>query len=512
MQTRAEPVNYGNRRRAGPKTIVRTIAFLLGSASSPALAAGQAAPLTQVQAQQMLERMDQLERKVAQLQDELARSRPQNGVEAGAAPKTAVAEQTSPTGTSPLTSRGGAVIPSRDPAATEPARETLPPVQAASASGSTLRDGFRVGASTITLTGFVKLQASESKFSRGSPANGSFGRDFYFNQQIPVTGRSQGALFDASAKQTRLAFATSTPFKGHDITTLVEADFQSAPGAQGTQRTTNGYDFALRRAYVTYGGLLAGQDWTTFQYVPAAPESTDFNGTLDATVFVRQPMVRYTRKLSPNLEVAVSLENAETVSATRTSGALIENGADRVPDLSGRLRYKTGRAELQLAGLLRHLSLDNGAYGADATGWGASVAGLVPYGANKWNDLRFMATYGSGIGRYVGVNYAPDVIYGGSAADRLQKVDVAAAFVALRHGWTDRLRSSLILTYQHDDYPANALAIDLNKRAWSGAVNLFYSPAPRLDFGIEYRHASREVLTGDEGTLNRTEFAAKLTF
>jgi hypothetical protein len=161
---------------------------------------------------------------------------------------------------------------------------------------------------------------------------------------------------------------------------------------------------------------------------------------------------------------------------------------------------------------LRRLTVNNGRYGANATGWGLSLAGFVPYGRNRWNDIRFMATYGSGIGRYVGLNYAPDAIYGGLKGDPLQTVDVAAAFVAVRHGWSESLRSTLILGYQRDDYPSGVTGIDFNKRAWSTAINFFYSPVEKLDFGIEYRHASHEVLTGQRGTLNRTEFAAKFSF
>jgi len=51
-----------------------------------------------------------------------------------------------------------------------------------------------------------------------------------------------------------------------------------------------------------------------------------------------------------------------------------------------------------------------------------------------------------------------------------------------------------------------------NKQAWSGAVNLFYSPVRAIDLGVEYRHGSRELVNGQSGTIDRLEFAARYNF
>ena len=52
---------------------------------------------------------------------------------------------------------------------------------------------------------------------------------------------------DFTAKQTRLWLNMATEIGGHVLKGYLETDFQTSPGTQGSQRTTNGYNLALRR-------------------------------------------------------------------------------------------------------------------------------------------------------------------------------------------------------------------------------------------------------------------------
>lgn len=372
-------------------------------------------------------------------------------------------------------------------------------------------DGFTVAGTTVKLNGYVKANVMFSRYDDGDVANG-FGRDFYLPQTIPVGGTRESNDFDGHAKQTRLWLTTSTPVAGHTLKGHLEFDFQTSPGTQASERTTNGYNLALRRAFVAYDNLLVGQEWSNFQYVAALPESTDFVGPTEGTVFARQMQVRYTKKLSKELTLSVAAENPETASATTLSPALAENDDDSVPDVTARLNYAASFGELSLAGVFRKLSVDNGAVSADATGWGVSAAGKVPFGPNKRHDVRFMATAGKGLGRYVGLNFAPDAILTAGANPDLETVDVLAGFVAVKLGWTANLRSTFMASYQDVDYPTGFVPPGANKQAWSAAGNLFYSPVKGLDLGVEYRHGVRELVSGAKGQLDRLEFAAKYSF
>jgi len=163
-----------------------------------------------------------------------------------------------------------------------------------------------------------------------------------------------------------------------------------------------------------------------------------------------------------------------------------------------------------LASIARELRTDTLGTGDTAFGWGVSGSGKIPFG--KRHDLRFMATYGQGIGRYLGLGYVPDAIFGGPGG-QLERIDNFAGFAALKIGWTDRVRSTFMGSYQSADYPENVLVTGLaNAKSYGGAANLFWSPAKSFDIGMEYRHAVRELLSGDSGALDRFELAFKYGF
>lgn len=383
-----------------------------------------------------------------------------------------------------------------------------------SARASTPSDGFTVGGTTIKLNGYIKAVASFSRYSRGDLASGSLGKDFYLPQTIPVGGAREGNDYEAEAKQTRLWLTTATPIGGHMLKGHIEFDFQTSPGTQGSQRTTNGYNLALRRGFLSFDHFLAGQEWTNFQYVAALPESTDYVGPTEGTVFVRQMQLRYAIPLTRALTLTVSAENPDTASITQTAPQLVENDDDRMPDLTARLTLAAAGGELSFAGLARQLAVDDGLVGDRAVAWGVSAAGKLPFGTDKRHDLRFMLTYGHGIGRYVGLNFAPDALFTSTGGDgRLHVVDNLAGFAALRLGWTASLRSTFMLSYQSADYPSMpAIPALANKRAWSAAGNLFWSPVKGFDLGAEYRHGRRTTVGGAAGSLDRFEMAAKYSF
>ena len=393
---------------------------------------------------------------------------------------------------------------------------TPTPIQTASAQSAQTQpaggSGFRVGNTTFKISGFIKADAMVSDYSDGDTATNGLGRDFYLPQFIPVDktpGAGEGNDFDAHAKQTRLAISAETPVGSKTLTAYVETDFQTSPGTQGSERTTNGYNLALRRAYIGYDGWVFGQDWTVFQNTASLPESADFIGVSEGTVFVRQMQVRVTRPLTRQLSFTFGLENPETASITPTSPATVENDDDSLPDATAKLTFKPALGEFTLAGVVRKLEVNSAASNESTTGWGVSLAGKVPFGANGRHDIRFMISHGSGVGRYVGVNFAPDVI---AAPQGLETVDVTAGFAALHFGLTDKLRTNLMYSFQDVDYPSGLAPATANEAASSYAINLFYSPIKAFDLGVEYRHGKRELLNGDSGKLDRLHFVAKHAF
>lgn len=397
-------------------------------------------------------------------------------------------------------------------AATKAAQPILINQPAAPTAPAAPAEGYRVGNTTFKAGGFIKSVSSFSDFSSGEVAANALGRDFYLPGQIP-TGTGRGSqVFDFSAKQTRLWSNLTSEVAGHTLKGYIEADFQTTAGA-GSERTTNGYNFAVRRVYAQFDKFTIGQDWTTFQYTAALPESTDFVGSTEGTVFARQPLIRYTTKLNDKTTLHLSLENSETASATNLSTTLVENDDDKIPDFAARIQYAGSFGELSFAALARQLTVNNGTLTASDNGWGLSVGAKIPFGEGKRSDVRLMATYGDGIGRYVGLNYAPDAIF---ANGRLYTVENFAALAALRLSFSAKSRINLMYSYQDADYPTSNFTAgtfnSYNKSSNAFAANYFYSPVRGLDLGVEYRHATRELVNGVDGDLDRIEFAAKYSF
>lgn len=385
--------------------------------------------------------------------------------------------------------------------ASAPPAATIEPRPALAPPPPKSEPGLRVGPATVSFGGYVKLDANVSDFQRADPPAGDLVRDFHLPGAIPVAGAGEGAKVDLNARQTRLWLSANSAVDGHKIHAKVEGDFQALPGG-GDGRTTNPSNFALRRAYVSIDGWLFGQDWSTFQNVAALPETADYLGPTEGTVFVRQALARYTRG-----PFSVAVENPESTITPFGGGARIVADDNAMPDLVARLDLKRPFGEFAIAGLARRLSIRQGVLDDSAMGWGVSASGRLKLGAR--DDIRFMATAGEGIGRYVGLNFANDAAV--DARGALRAIPVTAGFVAYRHGWTDRLRTTLTYSAQVVDNPASSGG-SANHAAYSVHGNLVWTPLKGLDLGVEYMTARRELESGASGDLNRLQAFAKYGF
>jgi len=434
---------------------------------------------------ELLERLQKLEAEVTALRSELSQARSEQASTAAAVQATATR--------------------STETAEKVASLETRPQAPA---------EGFRVGATTFKLGGFVKVVASASRFDDGELAGGSLGKEFFLPQQIPVGGANSSRDLIGHARQTRLFFDTSTPLGQKEVKTHIEFDFALAAAPLGAQRATNAYTLTFRRGFITYGNWLLGQEWTTFQNPGHLPETTDFVGPMDGAIFVRQMMIQYHKPLGGGLDLYLAAENPQTETVTTSSPALVDNDNDRIPDFVAKLAYKGKIGELHVAGLVRELAVHSNGVGDNAMAWGVTAGGKLPFGPKGRHDFRFAATYGHGIGRYFSAGFAPDAVYDVvGTGGQLQLIDNFAGFAALKLGWTPTVRSTFMVGYQHENYPGGFLLPGLaNQEAYSMAGNLFWSPVKNFDVGIEYRHAQRETVNGLKGQLDRLEMAAKYTF
>jgi hypothetical protein len=162
---------------------------------------------------------------------------------------------------------------------------------------------------------------------------------------------------------------------------------------------------------------------------------------------------------------------------------------------------------LSVAGLLRQVSYDSPAVSDSVTGFGVSLTSKLMFGQD---DLRLMASAGTGIGRYIGINLFEDAVIDGSGD--LDALDVIAAYASYRHVWGGTWRSNFTVGYASVDNDRALTGLSANAEASSARVNLFWSPSPKLDLGIEAATVKRELENGTSGTMNRLDFQAKYSF
>lgn len=370
-----------------------------------------------------------------------------------------------------------------------------PPVQAV-----TIVPGANPG-TRFGFGGFIKSNFMQTDYDGANPAAGNVARDFYLPGAVPVGGQDESAVFDAHAKQSRFWLTTDTALdNGHVLSSRFEMDF--AVPVSGDERNTNTYNPVLRRAYLTYDKWLFGQEWSNFMDLVSLAETTDFLGPAEGMVFVRQPQIRYTSGAW-----SFSVENPETTSLPFGGGARIVTDDNTIPDFTAKYTHKAAWGQLSLAGVLRQLRYDNAGASTTDSAFGLSLAGKVMLGAD---DVRFLLTTGSGIGRYVGLNFFEDAVL--DAGGDLDALDMTAGYVSYRHVWSGSVRSNLTYGFAKVDNDAALTGMSANAKANSLRANLFWSPVPKLDFGVEVSTVERELESGADGGFNRLDFMAKYSF
>jgi DcaP outer membrane protein len=398
------------------------------------------------------------------------------------------------------------------PAAATPDPAPAPTIQSKSITPNAIPN------TRFMFSGFIKLDALFTKADDGEIPDDTAGRDFYLPSATPVGSKatSEGVDFKMHAKQSRIIFGTDTDLADKSVISS-RFEFDLYGSTTGNQRATNTYAILTRQAYLQYKGWLAGQAWSNFQEVGALPETADYIGPTDGTVFVRQAQVRYTTG-----NFSFSAENPETT-ITQTNGTQISSDDGPMPDLTAAYNFKFGNgSNVRVAALARQLKYEVASatpannINESVMAGGISVGGKIVAGSK--NDIRFMATYGKGINRYLSLNFANDAVLTSATANlaSMEAITGFGAFAAWRHAWTPTVRTTLMYALQgYDNDTQFTGAAYVNKGSNSVAANLFFSPTPKLDVGFEVRVAKREqennVQTQD-GSLKRLEITTKYSF
>ena len=345
-------------------------------------------------------------------------------------------------------------------------------------------DGFKIGSFTFKPGGRIKLDII---------------RDFdvitsedSFDPRTIALGDPEGGNSQIHARESRLTLDMRGPVEGRELRMYVETDFYGS-----------GNVLRLRQAYGSYGGLLAGQAWSTFVDDNNFPNTIDFESPI-AFPSIRQAQVRWTSKLASNVSWSLAVEdNKSSITAPANEPGKAEYP---MPDLVTNFRFTGGRGHVFVSGFLGkgRFRPDDGPVD-NVTLWGSLLSGRLKTFGKDYAYAQF--TFGEGVGRYRGaVTAVPD------ANGNLQPLGITAITAGYDHYWTPRLSTNAVYSTGHAvDEPY--LSDTLNKRLNYGAVNLLYWFLPdRAWAGVEYLYGRREVVGGEEGTANRIQFAVRFNF
>lgn len=385
--------------------------------------------------------------------------------------------------------------------------------------------------------GYIQLDAIYTDYAEGKPGNDLI-EDLLVPSLIPVENKDPAENNDSfqstnfSVKTSRFYFTTLTNTNAGAVSSRIELDFLVS--GQGDERISNSSAARLRHAFVKwdYGkrsSLLAGQTWSTFFNVGALPDLLDFVGPV-GTLFNRQPMIRWTtggfqfalENPYTRLDTAKYVDTDDDGVPDTPDRVDVRSDSEVIPDIILRYNGAVGGLGWSLAAIGRQLSYDardnggNTQVADDKTyGYGLSLAGKWIFGKD---DLRFMASYGNALGRYIGLNSFNDGYIG--ADGKIETFTQYGGFIAYRHFWSDHWRSTFSISASKADNPDDAFTdaglqstVDGWAKAYQSAhVNLNYMPTPALQLGGELIYAKKEVEDGREGDLTRVQFAVKYAF
>ncbi len=352
---------------------------------------------------------------------------------------------------------------------------------------------------TFKFGGYAKADFLYTKYNNG--AYSGAGRDFHIPGTIPVGDKDVYQYSDFHVKESRFNFDVSTLAGGKKLRAFIEFDFMLSPG--GNERVSNSFSPRIRHFFLEYDKFLFGQTWSTFMIV-ILPDELDFVGVPEGVVFIRQPMARVTLG-----SWQFALENKFTTISPYGGGGRITSEAAFLPDVVARYNHKLDAGIISFAAIGRQLNYVDGTNTKHSSiGAGITVGGKIK--VDKRDDIRFSVTGGTGLGRYVALNFVNSSVIDDSRD--LKSISTINGYAAYLHHWDDNLRSSASVSYFKANNDQDLTGANVNDEAYSFSVNLIYSPVDKLIFGVEPIYGYRKLVGGTDGSFFRFQFSAKYAF
>ncbi len=353
----------------------------------------------------------------------------------------------------------------------------------------------------FSISGFINLRTSYDY-------DGAIDNPDFVIYDIPAEGNfanRQALNMDASTSRLVFHGVANTRALG-PVNIHVESDFRGGEVGSYTPR--------LRRAYVSFLGITAGRNYTTFCDTQAAPTTIDFQGP-NAYCFNYATQIRYQHSFCDDkLTAAIALEYPE-VSATYND--FIAYVPQRVPDIPIYAQFNWGndlRNHVRASAVMRNMYIHN--LSSDETtsymGWGAQLSGRMH--VTDFIQFIYSGIVGTGITPYI-----QDLI--GSGLDITPKPgDPSSAQTTPMYGWqaaldcdiADRINFTGGYSAVTVDDKDGIIAENEYRRGQYMFGNIFYDLTPRMQLAVEYIHGKRKDMNNSSNHANRASIMMQYNF
>ena len=322
------------------------------------------------------------------------------------------------------------------------------------------------------------------------------GRDRLRFSQIPVAGIQSSNQFRFNSRDSRLWFRVQRPLQNHDLNIYVETEFTDKPDT---------YRMFVRHAYLSVGPILAGRSYTTFIDSGALPDVDSGSGP--GEIFLKREQLRWSQEFDGGMELALALEESDSVVNDPVTERKLTIEEDQVPAVVSRLGWRQDWGRISVSAMIRDVRWQQEQENTSSLAGAVGVSGRINLGAV--DNIRFMANYGNGLGRFVTLGAYADASLD-SNHTQLNKHPVYALQFAYQRYWSAEWRSTVSLGISRSDLPAEVSGL-MTESATSFQANLFWSPTPQLSVGIEYLNATQNLRNGQDGELNRLMLSMRYT-
>ncbi|KMQ76337.1 DcaP family trimeric outer membrane transporter [Marinobacter subterrani] len=344
---------------------------------------------------------------------------------------------------------------------------------------------FTAGDYEMAVYGYARFNASYDIDENVSTSTRSF--DYGKINVGAAEDNEATGYFGADAVQSRIGVKATSP---EGVMVNIEGDFR--PG-----------NLRLRHAYGSYNGVLAGQTWSNFTSFVGNTSTLDFDSLPGAAGYQsRTPQIRYTTG-------ALSFSAEDPKNSIANAGAAAKNG---MPALTARLEDSAGGLSYSAAVLAQQVGYDTGTADGSSFGFGTFVAAkmsltdmITIQGALSYTDGANSYLYRSAAdSAYIGTNGDVETIsgYGGTIGTGINLG--GGRSINVGYGMTEVDLDDAVAAGAYTDDPTQSIAALMANYKWT--------PVKNVMMGVEYKYATRETQSGDDGDASSVAFAAQYNF